>query len=116
MYGTDPATRTAYISALRELADYLTANPAIPVPSSGTASVRVNDPADGGCGQVDRIAELLGTPVEDGLTSSGYYQTKRNFGPVEYVAWTVTDMAVARNQAHNTYWGCVTPDEATSDA
>ena len=116
MYGTDPDTRKAYISALRELADYLTANPAVPVPSWGSASVRTDRPADGGCGQVDHIAALLGVPVEDSLTGTGYYQAKRDFGPIEYVAWTVTDATIARNQAATSYWGCVTPDAVTSDA
>ena len=38
MHGTDPDTRKAYITALHELADYLTANPAIPVPRYGTTA------------------------------------------------------------------------------
>jgi hypothetical protein len=117
MHSTDhPDTREGYINALRALADYLAGNPAIPVPSDGTASVRVAGPTHGGCAQVDHIAALLGSPVEDSLTSTGYYQTRRDFGPIEYVAWTVTDVTVARNRAATSYWGCVTPDEVSSDA
>ena len=111
MHGTDPAARKAYITALHELAGYLTANPAIPVPRYGTtASVHADSADHGGREQVDRIAALLGTSVEDTLASTGYYQVKRFFGPIEYVAYAVSDAATARNQASASYWGCVTPD------
>ena len=117
MHGTDPAARKAYITALHELAGYLTANPAIPVPRYGTtASVHADSADHGGREQVDRIAALLGTPVEDTLASTGYYQVKRFFGPIEYVAYAVSDAATSRNQASASYWGCVTPDEVTGDA
>jgi len=117
MHGTDPDIRKAYITALHELADYLTANPAIPVPRYGTtASVHADSADHGGREQVDRIAAQLGTPVEDTLASTGYYQVKRFFGPIEYVAYAVSDAATARNQASASYWGCVIPDTGGSDA
>jgi hypothetical protein len=117
MYGTNPEARKAYITALHELAGYLTANPAIPVPRYGTtASVHADSADHGGREQVDHIAALLGTSVEDTLASTGYYQVKRFFGPIEYVAYAVSDAATARNQASASYWGCITPEEVTGDA
>jgi hypothetical protein len=114
MHGTNPDTRKAYITALRELADYLSANPDLPVPQYGsTASVHADSADHGGRDQVDRIAAQLGTPVEDTLTSAGYYQVKRDFGPIEYVAYAVSDATKARNQASASYWGCVTPDSSS---
>ena len=111
MHSTDPGTRKAYITGLYDLADYLTANPALPVPQYGTAASVQADSADhAGREQVDHIAALLGVPVEDKLTSTGYYQAKRDFGPIDYVAWAASDAIEARNLASASYWGCVTPD------
>ena len=117
MHSTDPDTRKAFITSLRDLADYLSDHPGIPVPLYGTTINLSLDSADhGGREQVDRIAALLGTSVEDTLASTGYYQVKRFFGPIEYVAYAVSDAATSRNQASASYWGCVTPDEVTGDA
>lgn len=114
MHGTDPGTRNAYISALHDLADYLQAHPALPVPQYGTtASVHADSADHGGCAQVDHIAAQLGTPAEDNLASTGYYEAKRYFGPIEYLAWAASDATTARTEASASYWGCVTP--ATSD-
>ena len=113
MHGTDPDTRKAYITALHDLAGYLTANPALPVPQYGTtASVHADSADNGGREQVDHIAALLGTPVEDNLASTGYYQARRDFGPIEDVAWAASDAILARNQASASYWGCVIPDSS----
>jgi hypothetical protein len=117
MHGTDPGTRNAYITALHDLADYLTANPALPVPQYGTtASVHADSADHGGRYLVDHIAALLGAPVEDNLASTGYYQARKDFGPIGYVAWAVSDAVTARNKALASYWGCITPDTADTPA
>jgi hypothetical protein len=110
MHGTDPGTRKAYITALHDLADYLDANPALPVPQYGTtASVHADSADHGGCEQVDHIAAQLGTVAENNLSSTGYYQVKKDFGPIEYVAWAASDATTARTEASASYWGCVSP-------
>lgn len=117
MFSTDPETRKAYISALHDLADYLTANPAIPVPAYGSILCVHDKGADhGGREQVDRIAGLLGTLVEDKTATTGYYETTRSFGPIGYCVWAVSDQHKARHEAAASYWGCVTPDAGDSDA
>lgn len=117
MHTSDTATRDAYITGLLDLADYLTANPAVPVPHYGTTvSVHADSADHGGCAQVDHIAALLGVPAENKLDSTGYYEAKRAFGPIEYLAWAASDATTAHHHAAASYWGCVIPDAQTSDA
>lgn len=121
MFSTDPATRKAFITGLHDLADYLTANPDVPVPPYGETILVHADSADhGGREQVDHIAALLGTPVHDETADGGHYTSDRTFGPVAYCAVAIPDAARARHKAHESYWGCVTPDssetQSTGDA
>ena len=49
-FTTDPGTRQAFISGLRNLADYLTSNPSVPVPRYGTEiHLCASSTDDGGC-------------------------------------------------------------------
>ena len=52
-------------------------------------------------------------PVHD---ENGCYETYRVFGPVAYRVIAITKARMARHRAEDSYWGCVTPDEAGSDA
>jgi hypothetical protein len=110
--GTDP--RWAFITGLRDLADYLAAHPAVPIPEHG-ADIIVHAPStdDGGCAQVDRIARQLGVPVENELAYSGHYRAARSFGPVGYRIVAISDAAMARHYAYSSYSGAVTPDTWT---
>jgi hypothetical protein len=117
MFSTDPDNRHAFITGLRDLADYLTANPGLPVPPYGTTITVHADTADhGGRGQVDTIAVLLGIAPEDNTADIGYYEAGRSFGPVSYLACAASEQFKARYEAHLSYWGCVLPDEAATDA
>jgi len=117
LYTTDPEQRQAFITSLRQLADYLAGQPVIPVPRYQT---RINlnlDGADhGGREQVNVIAEQMGTPVQDDTGEYGHYRTEKTFGGVTYCAVAIPDAATARHRAQDSYYGCVTPDQAASDA
>ncbi len=106
--------RWAFIAGLRDLADYLAAHPAVPVPEHGTEIiVHAASTDDGGCAQVDRFARQLGVPVENELAYCGHYRAARSFGPVGYRMTAISDHAMARHHAHHSYRGCVTPDTWT---
>ena len=113
-FTTDPATRQAFITGLRDLADYLARHAAVPVPWHGTEillSARSTD--DGGCAQVDHFARQLGVTLHDDLADTGHYSAARSFGPVGYRMTAISDHAMARHHAEMTYSGCITPDTWT---
>ncbi|WP_055478091.1 hypothetical protein [Sphaerimonospora mesophila] len=104
--------RNAVITGLRALADFLTANPAVPVPRGG---VRVayfpNREADAEmCAEIDAIAALLGVPINSARLDSGHYATGRDFGPVRYEAVAILANARARHEALMSYSDNVTPE------
>ena len=62
----DSSPRRAFITGLRDLADYLARHPAVAVPEYGTEILlHAASTDDGGCAQVDRFARQLGVPVEN---------------------------------------------------
>jgi hypothetical protein len=110
-FATDPATRQAFITGLRVLADYLDRHPAVPVPRYGTEIHVTADSTDhGGCGQVNQFARQLAIPAPQSISDSGHYEAIRFFGPVGYKMTAISDHAMARHRAADTYYGCVTPD------
>jgi hypothetical protein len=111
-YTTDPGAKGRFISALRELADYLDRHPAIPVPKHGaTIALHAATADDGGRAQVDRIAGLLDAAVNDETARGGHYWAVRNFGPIGYEVVAITAAYHARYAADSSYRGCVTPDQ-----
>jgi hypothetical protein len=109
-----PEARQAFITGLRDLADYLATHPAVAIPEHGADILLSADSADdGGCAQVDRFARQLGVPVENELAYSGHYRAVRCFGPVGYRMAAISDHAMARHHAHDSYSGCVAPDTWT---
>lgn len=117
MFSIDPDARQAFINSLRALADYLARQPGIPVPTYGTTILLHLDGADhGGREQVDAIAELMGSPVQDDTYEYGHYRTEKSFDRVAYCAVAIPDAATTRYRAQDSYWGCVTTDEVGSDA
>jgi hypothetical protein len=111
---TATTARQAFISGLRDLADYLDQYPAVAIPVYGTEillSAASTD--DGGCAQVDSFARQLGVTVENDLAYSGHYGAARSFGPVGYRMAAISDHAMARHHAHESYHGSVTPDTWT---
>jgi len=109
---TDPATRAQFIAGLRDLADYLAANPAIPIPAYGDQiTVNVNSTEDGGCFQVRQAARLLAAAVTDQTRGGGHFYTERSFGPLTYHVVAIPDSCMARHQALWSYAGSVDPGD-----
>ncbi|MFI6549629.1 hypothetical protein ACIBO9_40930 [Streptomyces prunicolor] len=75
--------RAAFIAGLRELADFLTANPSVLVPRNASFGVFV-DAANSTARRegAEHVADPLGVPVED--LGEGYYDARRTFGPIAY--------------------------------
>jgi hypothetical protein len=113
-FTTDPAARQAFITGLRNLAEYLSSHPAVPVPKYGTEIHMTADSTDnGGCGQVNEFARHLGIAAPASISAHGHYQAIRFFGPVGYRMTAISEHAMARHRAADTYYGCVTPDTWT---
>ena len=113
-FTTDPATRQTFITGLRDLADYLDQHPAVPVPAYGTeVYLSASSTDDGGCAQVSQFARQLGIIPPKTISYSGHYEAARQFGPVGYRMTAISDHAMARHYAHESYHGYVTPDTWT---
>jgi hypothetical protein len=110
-FTTDPGTRQAFITGLRDLADYLDQHPAVPVPTYGTqVYLSASSTDDGGCAQVRQFARQLGITPPSTISCSGHYEAARSFGPVGYRMLAISDAAMARCLAADSYYGYVTPD------
>jgi hypothetical protein len=104
--------RTATIAGLHALAAFLEANPAVPVPRH---SIRVTYFAQSGDddpmrAEIDHIADLLGAGIDTKYLAYGHHVTGIGFGPVRYEAAAILSDARARQDALNSYSGCVTPE------
>ncbi|MEU1625809.1 hypothetical protein ABZ746_10875 [Streptomyces sp. NPDC020096] len=82
-YEIKTGDRDAFIAGLRELADFLTANPGVLVPKHPrfTVIVDATDPAVREA-VAERVAAPLGAPLED--LGRGFYSAWRHFGPIAY--------------------------------
>jgi len=80
--------RTALISGLRALADYLDSNPEVPAPFHTDV---LTFPPDSDwatmCTEIDTTAARLG--VTGCKTAGGHYVAIRSFGPIEYRAFAI---------------------------
>jgi hypothetical protein len=85
MNHADSTERSALISGLRALADYLESNPEVPAPAYPVVYTfpSADDWAQMRVG-IDATAARLG--VNAHLTGGGHYVAARLFGPVEYRA------------------------------
>lgn len=80
--------RAAFLAGLRELIDFLTANPAVVVPRRASVAVLVDaSDSDGRREGVASIATPLGVPTED--LGRGYFDARREFGPIAYVVLAI---------------------------
>jgi hypothetical protein len=106
----DPATRLQFTAALRDLADTLDANPAIPIPPYGDElTVCMNSAEEGGIAQVRQAARALGATVTDETRHGGHCYTQRSFGPLRYHIVSIPDTCMARHQALWSYADSVDP-------
>jgi hypothetical protein len=112
-YTTDPGAKGRFTGALRELADYLDQNPAIPVPKTGeTVTVHASSADYGGRAQVDHIARLLDAGIRDETARGGHYWAVRQFGPIGYEIVAISEMPAAADRTPICYQS-VTPDTWT---
>ncbi|MFC5754719.1 hypothetical protein [Actinomadura rugatobispora] len=110
----ETAHRNRIIDGLLDLAAFLEANPALPVPRfnwtlSIPSGVSVNRTTDlRQRAEIDRIAELLGVPVWDETADGGHYITRRHFGPVTYEAVHIPARRMAQHRAADSYHSNIT--------
>jgi hypothetical protein len=77
--------RTALISGLRALADYLDSDPEVPAPfHTDMLTFPPDNDWQAMCTEIDTIAARLG--VTGRKTAGGHYVASRSFGPIEYRA------------------------------
>lgn len=101
----DLFARHQVITGLRALADFLEANPAVPVPEYGeTFDVFPRD-CDDDCSAalVDHVAALLGVETDDARPHGGHYTATRSFGRMTYRIIHVPDRSRRRHEAHMSY-------------
>ncbi|MGW5411752.1 hypothetical protein [Actinomadura geliboluensis] len=81
----DLFARHQTITGLRALADFLEANPAVPVDEYGeTYHVFTRDNDASAVPQVDQTAALLGVEVADDRPTGGHYTASKRFGRITY--------------------------------
>jgi hypothetical protein len=99
------AHRGAAIAGLRELADFLDANPDVPVDLYGWtfhAFPRAETDAAARAA-VDQAAAVLNVPVTDDTARAGHYYARRMFGPVTYAVVHIPAEAAAAAAARGSY-------------
>jgi hypothetical protein len=107
------ANRPDFIAGLHALADFIDANPAVPIPPfRAEILIHVSGTDDEQRAEVDRLAELLGTPVNDETGDRGHYTAMRPFGPVEYRCVAIPAAVRAAFNAGMSYADSVVPDAA----
>jgi hypothetical protein len=97
LIGHGPA-RTDMVAGLRALADFLEANPAVPIPRYGHAfGVTTSGSDEQKRSQVKFASLAIGEEVTDD-TQAGHYWTQRWFGSVSYRIVAVSGAAMRRWQ------------------
>ncbi|GEM_PF-532922 len=111
------ATRAQITAGLRQLADYLDTNPALPLaPYGWDLLVSTHDDTDtAGIAEVDRIAAILGVPVRDEIADGGHYTAIKAFGLITYQAFHIPARSKAAYRAHITDDDHATPDDTSAD-
>ncbi|MFI7641963.1 hypothetical protein [Nonomuraea sp. NPDC049400] len=106
------ADRPTLVKGLRDLADFLDANPKIPIPTFGTVTVHYfpTGTDEQIRAVIDRIADYLGSSINPADLKAGHYGTSISFGPATYNAVGILARARAQYAADASYRGCVTPD------
>lgn len=106
--------RRAMIAGLRELADFLEANPLVPVPPHPHLTWSTGDLDDeAGVAYVRNLAATLDLKASHAIT--GHAQVARQFGPVRYGASHAARASMDAYRAALSYDGAVRPETSTSD-
>lgn len=101
----DLFARHQTITGLRELADFLEANPSVPVHEYGDTFdvfARTGDDASAAA-LVDNVAALLGVPVDDDRPHGGHYKAVRSFGRMTYRIVHIPDQRRRQHEAETSY-------------
>ncbi|MEV4371315.1 hypothetical protein AB0J71_29880 [Nonomuraea sp. NPDC049637] len=111
---TPEARRGQLIADLHGLADYLDRHPEVPIPRYGPVRVSVHPIYDTeatteaeAIAEVERIAGLLGVPLR---VENGHHIACANFGAVSYEAVLITQAAMDRRAAQDSYCNNISPD------
>lgn len=108
---SDLAAREAFIAGLRDLADFVAANPAVAVPGHGAEIMLIPPGSDeDGARAITAFAEAVGAQLQDDRAASGALRASRAFGPVLYIALTYTAAALAKSSARYSYADCIQVD------
>jgi hypothetical protein len=114
----DLIARAQIIAGLRQLADYLDANPGVPVNEYGwdlnIYTVHGGDAAQRA--EIDQVAAVLGVAVQDETGSGGHYSAERTFGRITYRCVHISERRRAEHRAFVSYAGAVTPDDLPAPA
>ena len=106
--------RAAFISGLRDLADWFEANPDVPTGRypylAYTYFPEGDDDAE--LAEVARVAALIGEDIQTNAKADRHFVEKQ-FGPVAYQALAISANAMARHEAASTYHGAVDPELVT---
>jgi len=106
-----PDRRAELIADLRRLADWLEANPEVPVgpyPYVELAHYPDREGDGASFAEVDRIAALIGVEVEVS-GREGHRSARKVLGRASYRAVAVPDRAMAEHEALQSYRGLVEP-------
>ncbi|MEU8122182.1 hypothetical protein AB0C21_26045 [Spirillospora sp. NPDC049024] len=101
----DLFARHQTIAGLRALADFLEANPAVPVKEYGahySVHTRVGDDA-AAAALVDQVAAFLGAKVTDDRPTGGHYTAEKTFGRIAYRIVHIPARQMAEHYAHMSY-------------
>jgi hypothetical protein len=107
----DTPGRAELIAGLRLLANYLAANPSVPVPAhrwkvtvdaEGTDSEQFS--------QVDLVAEVMGERPVDRRAATGHHHVERSFGPVIYEFSAIAGWRMAQHRDRMSYADSVVLD------
>src|ERR1700691_4123855 len=112
----DSPERDAVVTGLRALADYLAANPAVPIPPHGwAASVHAEGTDSEQFSQVDLVSEIIGERPVDQRAAIGHHLVQRSFGPITYRFVGISERRMAQHHAWVSYADSVVPDEPSAE-
>ncbi|MGH3377916.1 MAG: hypothetical protein ACRDP6_24600 [Actinoallomurus sp.] len=101
--------RQSVIDGLRQLTDFLTEHPDVPVGNNWDLMYHAWGTDEEKRAEVDRVAALLGVTAGS-PNNPDHYEAERAFGGVTYGAFAVTDEHMRRYRAASTYAGSVEPE------
>lgn len=107
----DAPDRAELVAGLRSLADYLAADPSVPVPPYGwRVAVYAEGTDSEQFAQVDLVAEITAEQPADRRAATGHHSVQRSFGPVSYEFTAISERRMTQYRAGMSYAASVVPD------